>query len=286
MLENGTADRPLLPRHASAQGQVQPRRGVSASGPASTGRQIPEAALVCNLPGGEPGDPGPDDARRRGDVLPRVRPSGAHAAVRAGTSGSASAASAPSRISSRRRRRCSRSGRWDPATLQTFAKHYQTNEPIPAALVRADAARERVRQGAQRPAADGVREAVAVDLRPRSEDRRHDRDGEGAGRQVPADRRTSRARTSRRRSAISTATRRSTTPTCGRSSSRRTCSASSIAAEPARAGGRREVPRRGPRAGRIEARRHAGARFPRPAVRLQGVGSVAQSGRSGDRRVG
>jgi len=24
---------------------------------------------------------------------------------------------------------------WDPKTLQTFAKHYQTNEPIPAALV-------------------------------------------------------------------------------------------------------------------------------------------------------
>ena len=42
--------------------------------PARAGAQLPEGALVCNFPGGAPGDPGPDAVRRRGRVPARVRP--------------------------------------------------------------------------------------------------------------------------------------------------------------------------------------------------------------------
>ena len=113
------------------------------------GRQIPEAALICNLPGRRAGRSGPDDARRRGDVLPRVRPSGARAVRRAGTSGSASAASAPSRTSSRRRRRCSRSGRGIPTTLADVREALPDQRADSGGAGDADAPRERVRQGAR-----------------------------------------------------------------------------------------------------------------------------------------
>ena len=94
----------------------------------------------------------------------------------------------------------------------------------------ADAPRQRVRQGARRAAADGLRAAVALDLRPRPDSRSTPpRWSRTLQTRYYAVSRTSRARTSRPRSATSTATRRSTTPTCGRWSSRRTCSASSIA---------------------------------------------------------
>ena len=38
------------------------------------GRELPDGALVCNFPGGTPGDPGPDAVRGRGRVPARVRP--------------------------------------------------------------------------------------------------------------------------------------------------------------------------------------------------------------------
>ena len=227
MLEDGTLvgrfyldmhPRPNKYNHAAEFGI---RTGVA-------GRQIPEAALVCNLPGGEPGDPG---LMTHDDVVTFFHEFGhlVHALLAGhhqwvgigGTSTEQDFVEAPSQMLEE--------WTWDPATLATFAKHYQTNEPIPGGAREADAARERVRQGARRPAADGLREAVAVDVRPRSEVGRHDGDGQGPDERSTGRSRTSRARTSRPRSAISTATRPCTTRTCGRSSSPRTCSASSIA---------------------------------------------------------
>jgi thimet oligopeptidase len=98
------------------------------------GKQIPEAALICNLPGGEPGDPGLceiDDVdtffHEFGHLL--------HATFAGhrrwlGTSGIRTEhdfVEAPSQMLEE----------WmkDPKTLQTFAKHYQTGQPVPTELV-------------------------------------------------------------------------------------------------------------------------------------------------------
>ena len=54
-------------------------RPNSASAPASPAARFPEAALICNLPGGQPGDPGLMTHDDVDDVLPRVRPPGARA---------------------------------------------------------------------------------------------------------------------------------------------------------------------------------------------------------------
>jgi thimet oligopeptidase len=98
------------------------------------GKQIPEAALICNLPGGEPGDPGLceiDDVdtffHEFGHLL--------HAMFAGhrrwlGTSGIRTEhdfVEAPSQMLEE----------WmkDPKTLQTFAKHYQTGQPVPTELV-------------------------------------------------------------------------------------------------------------------------------------------------------
>ncbi len=164
---------------------------------------------------------------------------------------------------------------WDPKTLQTFAKHYQTNEPIPAALVARMRRAGRLRQGAHRPAADGVREAVALDLRPRSQGRRHDRDGQGPGRQVPPTPYVE-----------GTHFQTSFGHLDGYSAVYYTYMWSLVIAkdmfsqfdrgESARARRRREVSQRRARARRIEAGGLARQRFPRPAVRLQSLGGVAQ----------
>jgi thimet oligopeptidase len=100
-----------------------------------TGRQIPEAALVCNLPGGQPGDPG---LMTHDDVVTFFHEFGhlVHALVSGrhqwiGVSGinmEQDFVEAPSQMLEE--------WTWDPATLATFAKHYETNQPIPAALVR------------------------------------------------------------------------------------------------------------------------------------------------------
>jgi thimet oligopeptidase len=98
------------------------------------GRQIAEAALVCNLPGGEPGDPGlmtHDDVEtffhEFGHLLHTLL-AGRHQWVGiGGISTEQDFVEAPSQMLEE--------WTWDPATLQTFARHYQTNEPIPAALV-------------------------------------------------------------------------------------------------------------------------------------------------------
>ncbi len=100
-----------------------------------TGRQVPEAALVCNLPGGQSGDPG---LMTHDDVVTFFHEFGhlVHALVSgrhdwigiSGISTEQDFVEAPSQMLEE--------WTWDPLTLATFAKHYETNQPIPEALVR------------------------------------------------------------------------------------------------------------------------------------------------------
>jgi thimet oligopeptidase len=97
-------------------------------------KQIPEAALVCNFPGGENGDPG---LMEHGDVQTFFHEFGhllhhlfAGRQQWIGVAGITTEwdfVEAPSQLLEE--------WTWDAKTLQTFAKHYQTNEPIPAELV-------------------------------------------------------------------------------------------------------------------------------------------------------
>ncbi len=99
------------------------------------GRQIPEAALICNFPGGEPGDPG---LMEQNDVetffhefghLLHSLFAGRHQWIGiGGIQTERDFVEAPSQMLEEWPR--------DPAVLATFAKHYQTGEPIPAALVK------------------------------------------------------------------------------------------------------------------------------------------------------
>ena len=99
------------------------------------GRQIPEAALICNLPGGQPGDPG---LMTHEDVVTFFHEFGhlVHALVSgrhqwigvSGISTEQDFVEAPSQMLEE--------WTWDPATLATFARHHETNQPIPASLVR------------------------------------------------------------------------------------------------------------------------------------------------------
>jgi thimet oligopeptidase len=99
------------------------------------GTQIPEAALVCNFPGGEAGDPG---LMEHGDVrtffhefghLLHTLIAGNHPWV--GVGGIRTEhdfVEAPSQMLEE--------WTWSPAVLAGFAKHHQTGAPIPAELVR------------------------------------------------------------------------------------------------------------------------------------------------------
>ncbi len=99
-----------------------------------TGRQMPEAALICNLPGGEPGEPG---LMTHDDVVTFFHEFGhlVHALVSGrhqwiGVSGNGTEqdfVEAPSQMLEE--------WTWDPATLASFARHYETKRPIPAELV-------------------------------------------------------------------------------------------------------------------------------------------------------
>ncbi len=98
------------------------------------GGQIPEAALVCNFPGGIAGDPG---LMEHGDVETFFHEFGhlLHHLFAgrqpwmglAGISTEWDFVEAPSQLLEE--------WAWDASTLQTFAKHYQTGEAIPTALV-------------------------------------------------------------------------------------------------------------------------------------------------------
>jgi len=134
MLENGqVSGRFYLDMHPRENkykhaAQFNVRTGVE-------GRQIPEAALICNLPGGEAGDPGlmtHDDVvtffHEFGHLLHSLF-AGHHRWIGiGGISTEWDFVEAPSQMLEE--------WTWDPTTLQTFARHYQTNEPIPTALVR------------------------------------------------------------------------------------------------------------------------------------------------------
>ena len=117
--------RPDKYNHAA---QFNVRNGVA-------GRQIPEATLVCNFPGADPDDPG---LMEHGDVetflhefghLLHTLFAGNHRWM--GVSGIRTEwdfVEAPSQMLEE--------WAWDPASLAVFAKHHQTNEAIPADLVR------------------------------------------------------------------------------------------------------------------------------------------------------
>ncbi len=99
------------------------------------GRQIPEAALVCNLPGGKPGDPGLCDVddvdtffHEFGHLLHNMFASHGRWAGIAGITTEQDFVEAPSQMLEEWMR--------SPEVLATFAKHYQTGEAIPADLVK------------------------------------------------------------------------------------------------------------------------------------------------------
>ena len=102
--------------------------------PGIAGQQIPEAALICNFPGGKAGDPG---LMQHSDVVTYFHEFGhlMHALLGgrqrwAGISGIATEGDfveVPSQMLEEFFR--------DPALLATFALHYETGEPIPAELV-------------------------------------------------------------------------------------------------------------------------------------------------------
>jgi len=98
------------------------------------GRQIPEGMLICNFPGGKPGDPG---LMQYEEVVTFFHEFGhlmhgilGGQQVWSGASGIATEGDfveAPSQMLEEFFH--------DPTVLRSFAKHYQTNEPLPVALV-------------------------------------------------------------------------------------------------------------------------------------------------------
>ncbi len=99
------------------------------------GRQIPEATLVCNLPGGEANDPGlmeHDDVvtffHEFGHLMHELLAGRQRWIGIAGISTEQDFVEAPSQMLEE--------WTWDPKTLATFAKDYKTGESIPAELVK------------------------------------------------------------------------------------------------------------------------------------------------------
>ena len=108
----------------------------------ASGMQLPEHALVCNFPGGKPGDPGLMEHsdvetffHEFGHLLHSILGGQGRWEPIAGTATERDFVEAPSQMLEE--------WVWDPTVLRTFAKHYKTGEPIPLDLVgkmkRADA---------------------------------------------------------------------------------------------------------------------------------------------------
>ncbi|HYJ32413.1 MAG TPA: M3 family metallopeptidase [Candidatus Binatia bacterium] len=108
----------------------------------AAGVQVPEAALVCNFPGGTPGDPGLMEQsdvetffHEFGHLIHGIFGGQGRWEPVSGTATERDFVEAPSQLLEE----------WpqDVKVLQTFAKHYQTGEPVPADMVekmrRADA---------------------------------------------------------------------------------------------------------------------------------------------------
>lgn len=134
MFENGTlTGRFYLDMHPRANkynhaAQFGIRNGVA-------GKQIPEAALICNFPGGEKNDPGLMEHRdvetffhEFGHLLHSLFAGRQPWMGIAGISTEWDFVEAPSQLLEE--------WAWDASVLKTFAKHYQTGEPIPADLVK------------------------------------------------------------------------------------------------------------------------------------------------------
>jgi thimet oligopeptidase len=119
---------------------MHPREGkdkwFSESGvvPGILGVQMPEAALICNFSGGNPDDPGLMQYREVvtffhefGHLMHEILGGQHRYASQSGVATEWDFVEAPSQMLEEIFR--------DPAILQSFAKHYQTNEPIPADMV-------------------------------------------------------------------------------------------------------------------------------------------------------
>lgn len=98
------------------------------------GRQLPEAALVCNFPGGEPGDPGlmeHDDVvtffHEFGHLLHNLFAGKQPWMGVAGISTEWDFVEAPSQMLEE--------WGWDARVLRTFGRHVETGEPVPEELV-------------------------------------------------------------------------------------------------------------------------------------------------------
>lgn len=98
------------------------------------GKQIPEAALICNFPGGTEGDPGlmeHNDVEtffhEFGHLLHHLFAGRQPWMGLSGISCEWDFVEVPSQLLEE--------WAWDTSTLQKFATHYQTNEPIPSELV-------------------------------------------------------------------------------------------------------------------------------------------------------
>ncbi len=120
---------------------MHPRPGKGGGGAAAAtaragirDRQIPEVALICRFPGGQPGDPGlmtfdqvTTFFHEFGHLIHAVASGRQQRWIGLTRVAERDFVEAPSQMLEE----------WvsDPATLATFATHYQTNQPIPAALV-------------------------------------------------------------------------------------------------------------------------------------------------------
>ena len=119
------------------------------------GRQLPEVVLIASLPGGQAGDPGlltHDEVKSTmfhefGHVLHAIL-SGRHEWFGVTRVSERDFLEVPSQMFEE--------WTWDPATLATFARHYQTNEAIPAALV------AQMRHASEFGKALGVRQQMVV----------------------------------------------------------------------------------------------------------------------------